>query len=163
MVTPYPKDRLLSDAAREALGRGQGTAVYRLTMADYDRAPDRTFLVRSAIGTGGWVLSRLTQVVKVRDIRARNVITPRGRVLFTCWTTGQATRLLDAIGPKTFDFVIYPGEPGHDMLEAFKVACDTRRVWADRPVITSPALLYKALDLPEPSHSLWYDDMEYQS
>ena len=86
MVTPYPKDRLLSDAAREALGRGQGTAVYRLTMADYDRVPDRTFLVRSAIGTGGRVLSRLTQVVKVRDIRARNVITPRGRVLFTCWT-----------------------------------------------------------------------------
>lgn len=57
MMTPYPKDRLLSDAAREALGRGQGSAVYRLTTPDYDRVPDRTFLVRSVIGTGGRVWS----------------------------------------------------------------------------------------------------------
>ena len=58
--------------------------------------------------------------------------------------------------------MIYPGEPGHDMLEGFKVACDTRRSWADKPVDMRPTLLYKALGLLEPRHGPWIDELEYR-
>jgi hypothetical protein len=75
--------------------------------------------------------------------------TSAGRALHCCWRSGMSVRSWEdtrAAGINArYNHIIFPWEPGHDLITAFSVLCDTRRGAAGRPKRTAPDLLIKGL------------------
>lgn len=136
----FPKESLHS--------RVRGLEGYAFIRSQYDLVPPGTFLIRTVPG-----YSEVVRVVVPNrpEVYQPRKLTPDGRLLYSFWCEGMACKRLRTVEYVTFQHVVYPGEPGYDMLEAFKVACDTRRAWASGPVAMPPTLLCRALGIEEPA------------
>lgn len=123
--------------------------VYLLHTHQIDVLPLGTFLITVLPGDRG-IPSRVDRVVKPDDTGkySLSTLTPQGRLLLCFWVLGKATKSLRGVNDALeFRHIIQPGDDGFDLLDAFKIACDTRRAWAGKPVTHDPKLLLRALGL----------------
>jgi hypothetical protein len=121
-------------------------ARYRLEPRVLDRLPLGTFLISAGNPGAGSLPEAAMRLVKPNAPQRYPApkLTPEGRLLYYFWShrTGGKRALGMASTAKTWRWIVQPGEPGYEELDAFKIACDHRR---DKPV--SLGLLYKALGL----------------
>lgn len=144
----YNITKLIPPHAREEIRRGE-PPLYVARRPDYDRLPLLTFLVRTDMGTLGLVPNRVVRIVKPNNPRAysKAKLTPGERLLYVCWGNGFAVKTLKDAQQDTYRHIVQPGDPGYDMLDAFKIACDHKRSWTSGPAPFEPDLLYRALGL----------------
>lgn len=144
----------MSDATTDhTLVDVQPYARYRFDGKVIDRLPYLTYLIGADHEPPGLP----TTVMRVCNARkgsktaekAPSYVTEGGRVLFHFWsrktTEGESIarrRLAQAKNNHTWRWIVKPGDPEYELLDAFKVLCDHRR---DKPVPTT--LLYRALGL----------------
>lgn len=122
---------------------------YRLLKPDFDRVPDRSYLIEAETGTEGRLLTTARVVVQLNDPGRIPLMkrTAGGRTVLKFWSNGMAVRSLVDVRAHAFRHVVFPGEPGYAKLRAFDMACEIRRKLANRPRSTGPKLLYEALGL----------------
>lgn len=151
---PFDKTKLIPARMRAPIARGE-PPIYYVTRPDLDRLPLNTFLVRAMMSTEGRVLQAVFRLVWPRDPSQyrRETLTPNKRLLYGFWTGGMAVKRLADAQAETWRHIVLPTDPGFDLIDGFKIQCDTRRSVAGRPVRTSPTLLYKALGLEPPELS----------
>lgn len=154
---PQPRDltirtvadlaRLIPSHMRHASEFDRVHPLYALNAPDYDRMPIDTFLVSTQMGTAGRVAVRVLRVVKPNDPTKYQAkfLTKEKRLLFVCWRGGMAVKSLEEPKRESYRHIVLPDDPRHEMVAAFKIACDTRRAFANRPMSMKPDLLYRAL------------------
>jgi hypothetical protein len=114
-----------------------------------DQLPRLTYLIGSQTNQRN-VPGRAVRICNAREGKtyADRYRTPGGRVLFQFWTAKTSSMVsvgrkqLNMTGTHAWGWVVRPGEPGYELLDAFKVACD-HRVGQE----VSPKLLLEALGL----------------
>lgn len=108
-------------------------ARYRFGAEIVDKLPHLTFLVGADNETA--CPSVAMRIVLVRRDRkyGKSYLTPGGRLLYHFWsgrsTEGESMarrRLGMATTGHSWAWIVKPGEPGFDLLDAFKIACDHR-------------------------------------
>lgn len=79
------------------------------------------------------------------------------KVLIACEFTGTVRRALRQLhtwptptSRLTVRYVVLPGDPEFDMVDAFKILCDTRRACSDGPVKVPDTLLCRGLGIDPP-------------
>ncbi len=127
----------------------------RYTAAQIDHElPYLSFLIRNEERMDGVTLPGVVgRLVYARPDKSYpdGSVTPGGRLVYHFFSSrtsngypvGRRSLLLVA-GVRRYDRVIAPGDPGYELMEAFKIACDHR---VDKPVSTK--LLMDALDLAD--------------
>lgn len=155
------KHLLIATHMRVSVERGDMAPLYLLNAPDYDRVPIDTFLIETLMGTEGRVPTAVHRVVRPNypSNYPDEKLTPGRRLLYTCWgartqeITGEPTykgfavKMLRDAKRADYRHVVFPGEPAHELVAAFKVACDTLRAWKGQAVSMEPTLLYKALNI----------------
>lgn len=156
VIGPADKRLFWPASIRSMISAGVTPPIYTLNRPDYDRVPLDTFLISSEMGTAGRLLRRLTCIVRPNHPENYNTanLTPHNRLLLVCWRGGMAVKSLGDARQDRYRHIVMPGEPGHEIIAAFKVACDTRRGWNGRPTAMPPDLLYRALGLTYPPDEL---------
>lgn len=120
-----------------------------LTLHEHDRLPLQSFLVRCH--TRHDTIRRVIRLVKPNhplDYHP-DYLTPGNRLLYWFFsdTAERGPRAHKSLGTTTsgkklWNWIIKPGDPGYELLDAFKIICDHRQGKSVRP-----DLLYKALGL----------------
>lgn len=150
-------DLLIPANMRKSVAEG-GPPIYRINQPDFDRLPLETFLVDAVVGTEGRVPARVCKIVKPNDPAKYPDIkrTEAGRLLYVFWSRGVCVRSLRSVVVCTVHHVVVPGSARHDKIDAFKIACDTRRSVLGR-VPTAPTLLCEALGLNPDDTRSYFD------
>lgn len=145
-------DRVLTPPrARASIEAGKVKPFYMVYRKDMDRLPIDTFLVQTQEGTGGRVPVLVGRIVKPNDptkYRAKE-LTPAQRLVYVCWREGRAVRSLAEARQMICRHIILPSDPRHELVAAFKIACDARRALNAKPVPHKPDLLLRALATTE--------------
>ncbi len=146
--TPETKHLLIPPSMRVFVAHGE-RPYYRLTKPDYDRVPVGTFLVLCEPGTMGLVPLRFGRIVKPNDPSKYPVskLTPGKRLIYISWRGGSCVKSLEDAKMATWRYVVMPGEQGYHILDAFKIACDTRRAGGHRSI--KPTLLLRGLGIED--------------
>lgn len=173
------KHKLIPPHMRGAVKAGEAP-LYVLNAPDYDRMPNRTYLVETCMGTGGLMPERVHIIVTPNE--PANYMpskkTPGGRLLLTFWvcavrlptttngrTTGKtdmpprAVKLLADPKRTTYRHVVMPGDDGYELMMRFEDLCQIRRAGANRAV--SPEMLIRALGIGEERDKLLRQSAEW--
>lgn len=123
---------------------------WRIPPEMLDEMPLLSFLIGTDVGLGGYPCFAMRLVKPGRpDLYPRQHLTPGKRLLYYFWRhhvengPESVKKLGMASKVKKWRWVIRPGEPGYDRLDAFKIACDHRLHKS-----MMPTLLHQALGLP---------------
>lgn len=141
----------LREFRRWPLERGQRLPEYVLGKADIDKLPIGTFLIESEVATrvDPHKVMRVVRPNEPKNYRA-GLRTPGDRLVYICWASGRALKQLYSFtgtGDMRLAFIVQPGEPGYDILDAFKILCDTKRACAEKPPEVKSTLLIRAIQL----------------
>lgn len=124
-----------------------------LSSADHDDLPLQSFLVRASDKVDRpCVCMRLVRPNHPEDYH-KDYLTPGNRLVYYFWRhlegdKSEAIKRLATMGRsgmRRWHWIVKPGDPGYELLDAFKLICDHRR-----GQIVTPTLLYRALGLEAP-------------
>lgn len=123
-----------------------------LSSSDHDELPLLTFLVRASDKVDlPRTCMRLVKPNNPEDYH-KDYLTPGDRLVYYFWWhvedgESKAIKRLAPMGVsrvRRWHWIIKPGDPGYELLDAFKLVCDHRRGQT-----VTPTLLYRALGLEE--------------
>lgn len=152
----YDITKLIPRNLREEV-KADGMPIYRVHKPEYDRLPLDTFLISTVMGTEGKVPESVLRIVKpnVPKNYPPSYRTRGDRLLYCCWSNGYALRKLIEPQQDTYRHIVLPDDPRHDMIAAFKLACDSARAMNAGRVLFPGTLLYRALGLDNDANPFW--------
>lgn len=149
---PFDKADYIPARIRKDVAAGLLSPSYRLGGVAYDKMPLYTFLIEAMMGSGGRQLTAFHRVVRPTnpDKYARHKRTSDNRLIYCFWVQGHACKRLFEPMQRVFAHIVLPDDPAYRLIEAFKVACDTKRAWANGPAQFPADIAYKALGIERP-------------